>query len=485
MLLVLAPVPYVDASSASAFREKWRRIVVGAAGMFVELMIAAFALFAWLNVEPGLLRTLAYNAIFIAGVSTVLFNANPLLRYDGYFILSDLLEIPNLRNRSNAYWAYLCERYLFGSLQAEPPQSTRSERAWLVAFGILSFVYRIIVIIAILLYLADKLFNLGAILAITAAILWTVVPLAKSLHWLFTNPRLRSVRTRAITVTALAVVLLTAFVTLAPVPYRTGTEGVIWIPEECFVRAGTEGFVEKVMVGPGNRVQEGTPLLQLINPILAAEEQVLAARVQELEARRIQFLSRDPVRAEMTLDELQQDRNRLARAREEIKDLVVRSQTQGAFVVPVPEDLPGRFVHKGELVGYVLEPQRITVRTIVPQTMIDLVRNRTYGVQVRLSERIGETISAAIKRIVPGATEELPARALGTAGGGEIPTDPYDQQGLKAVRRVFQIDLEIPFRSELVNLGGRGYVRFDHGWAPLAMQWYFQIRQVFLSRFNV
>jgi putative peptide zinc metalloprotease protein len=104
---------------------------------------------------------------------------------------------------------------------------------------------------------------------------------------------------------------------------------------------------------------------------------------------------------------------------------------------------------------------------------------------VRLSERLNETVPAAITRIIPGASEQLPAKALGTAGGGEIATDPTDGQGLRAVQKVFQIDLEIPSNSQLVNLGGRGYVRFDHGWAPLAVQWYFQIRQIFLSRFNV
>ena len=93
MLLVLTPVPYVDASSSWAFRDKWKRVLVGAAGMLVELFLAALALFIWLTTEPGIVRGLAYNAIFIAGISTILFNANPLLRYDGYYILADLIEI--------------------------------------------------------------------------------------------------------------------------------------------------------------------------------------------------------------------------------------------------------------------------------------------------------------------------------------------------------------------------------------------------------
>jgi putative peptide zinc metalloprotease protein len=132
-----------------------------------------------------------------------------------------------------------------------------------------------------------------------------------------------------------------------------------------------------------------------------------------------------------------------------------------------------------------LELDRVTVRAVVSQDRIDMVRNGTFGAQVRLSERLNDVVSARIARIVPGGTEELPALALGMAGGGQIPTDPMDQRGLTAVEKVFQVDLELPSQPDLVNLGGRAYVRFDHGWTPLAVQWYFEIRQLFLSRFNV
>jgi len=485
MILVVTPVPYVDASSASAFREKWRRVVVGAAGMLVELFIASIALFVWLNAEPGLVKSMTYNAIFIAGVSTVLFNANPLLRYDGYYILSDFLEIPNLRTRSNNYIFFLCERYLFGNQDAEIPNATATEKAWFVSFGILSFVYRMFVVTAILLYVANKLFNLGAILAIAAAVIWAVMPVGKGIYFLFTNPRIRTVRGRAIFVTTVIVAALVAIIGFVPVPYRTGTEGVIWIPEESYVRAGSEGFIQKIVATPGEKVQVGTPLFALKNPELNTQEQVFVSRVQELQSRYMQYLGSDHVKSEIVQDELKQESSRLAHVREQIADLTIKSRTNGTFLVPVPEDLPDRFAHKGELLGYVVELHRVTVRTVVTQAMIDMVRSRTYGVQVRLSDHLGVAVPAMIKRVVPGASEQLPAKALGTAGGGNIATDPTDRQGLKAVQRVFQMDIELPSDNALVNLGGRGFVRFDHGWAPLAVQWYFQVRQVFLTRFNV
>lgn len=485
MMLVIAPVPYVDASAASAFREKWRRVVVGAAGMLVELFIAALALFVWLNAEPGVVRSMAYNAIFIASVSTVLFNGNPLLRYDGYYILADLLEIPNLRGRASQYLLYLCERYLFGSKDAYVPRSTTSERAWFVSFGILSFVYRTFVVVAILMFVAQKLFRVGALLALAAAAVWLVFPPVKGLYFLLTSPRIRSVRTRAFAVTAAILGVLLAGIALVPVPYRTGAEGVVWIPEESMVRAGTEGFVDKIIAEPGARVEAGMPLFTLTNPPMATQERITASYVEELEAKRIQYLSSDPVKAAMTRDELRQAHERLSRIRSEVAELTVRSRVAGTFIVPTPEDLPLRFVKKGELLGYIVDVERMTIRAAVSQTIIDLVRSRTNGAEVRLSDRVTEVVTADIKRIVPGGSEQLPARQLGTAGGGKIATDPTDRQGMTALQKVFQVDLEIPSRSEPVKLGGRAYVRFDHGWAPLAVQWYFQIRQIFLSRFNV
>ncbi len=485
MLLVLTPVPYVDASSASAFRNKWQRILVGAAGILVELFIAAVAVYVWLSVEPGLTRVLAYNAIVIAGVSTVLFNGNPLLRYDGYYILADLVEIPNLRARANAYIGYVTERYLFGRCEADPPTATPGEKVWFVGYGVTSFLYRILVVVAILFFLAERFFLLGVIFAVLSAIGWAAVPVGKGLSFLFTHPRIRSVRTRAVVVTAVLVALVAGLIGLVPVPYRSRAEGVVWIPDEAFVRARTEGFVERVVAPPGGRVAKGDILITTRDPVLDARVEQLEARLRELEARYDEQRTADRVKADLIHEEIRYVREDLARARERAAELIIRSGAEGTFVLPTAQDLPGRFVRKGELLGHVVELQTITVRTVIPQDDIHLVLEQTHRVEVRLAERLAEVIPTAVRRVVPGATEHLPAAALGSEGGGKIPTAPGDRQGVLALQKIFQVDLELPSHARLLNVGGRAYVRFDHGWAPLGVQWYRQVRQLFLSRFNV
>ena len=329
MVLVLTPVPYVDASSASALANKWQRIIVGAAGMLVELFVASLALFLWLSVEPGMVRTLAHNAILIGGISTLLFNGNPLLRYDGYYILADLLEIPNLGTRSNAYLGYLCERYLFGQVDADPPQATPGERRWFVFYAVASFLYRVVVIAAILLFIADHFFTIGVILALAAAIVWVGIPVAKGASFLLTHPRIRKVRPRAIATSALIAALVLGLLALVPLPYRTMSDGVIWLPEEALVRAGTEGFIDRVLAKDGAPVRRGDVLIVARDPELAAQIGTLSARVRELQARYDEAWgvcdcpfkdpddrsrSRDLVKAEIINQDLHYARRKIGRA---------------------------------------------------------------------------------------------------------------------------------------------------------------------------
>lgn len=485
MFLVFTPIPYVEASSASALPERTRRALVGAGGMIVEVFVAALAFYLWVNAEPGAIRTVAFNAMLIAGVTTVAFNGNPLLRFDGYYILADLIEIPNLRSRSNSYLGYLVERYAFGRRDAERPETTAGEPAWLVGYGVASFVYRVLVVVAIFLFVLEKSLLLGAILILLASVGWFLMPVVKVLRVLFGEARLRDVRSRAIGVVSAALAGLVLLFAVLPAPYRTQTEGVIWIPEESLVRAGTEGFIERLVATPGERIRRGDVLIECEDADLETEAKVLAARLRLLNARYHEEGVRDRVRAEIVEEERREVRERLARARERIGDLTIRSAVDGVFVAPQAQDLPGRFVRQGQALAHVLAPEALTVRAVVSQDDIDLVRERTRRAEVRLAERVDEVVPARVRRVVPTASGTLPSTALGIAGGGRVPIDPRDERGLSALEKLFVVELEIEGSPRGANLGGRVHVRFDHGNTPLALQWFRQLRQLFLSRLDV
>jgi len=485
MLLVLTPLPYVDASAASAFRSKRQRVLVGAAGMMVETFLASIALFLWIEVEPGLLRSVLYNILFIAGVSTVLFNINPLLRFDGYYMLSDILEIPNLRARSTRFLAYLCERWLLGRKDAEAPPATPGERRWFFFYSIASFVYRIFVLAAIILFIAGQFFFIGVMLAIWALIAWVALPLWKIVQYVLTSPRLRKVRVRAVAVSGGLVAAVVVLVCVVPAPLRSTTEGVIWVPDEALVRAKIDGTIVRVLATPGTTVPPGEPLIEVVDELLATELQVREAELAEAEARFDDAWTRDRVRAEVVREEVVERRAQLEITREKFESRIVRSATEGVFIVPNAQDILGRFVRQGTVIAYVLELETLTARVVVPQQTLDLVRERTGDVLVKLAEKLDVSLPATVLREVPGGSAELPSAALGATGGGAFATDPYDQRGVRTIERVFQFDLQLPAPSGVVNVGGRVHARFDHGWEPLAARWYRGLRRLFLSRFDV
>lgn len=486
MLLVFMPIPYVDASSAWGFRDKKQRMIVGAAGMIVELFLAALALFVWLNVQPGVVRSIAYNVVLIGGVSTLFFNGNPLLRFDGYYIFADLLEIPNLAARSSNYLAYLFQRYLLGMQAAISPVTAGGEKIWFVVYGVVSAIYRLTVTFSIVLFVAGKFFVIGVILAIWSCATMIGLPLQKAIRFLVAAQQ-RQKQARIVSVSACIVLLVIVFFGVLPMPLNTYAEGVIWLPEQAIVRAKTEGFVRKVMVQPNTWVEPGQQLLVLEDPILISKQQILAHQLEELDVEyNAAWMGRDRVKAQVYADQTKAVRAELAEISQKIDWLTVRSQASGIFVLPNAVDLPDRFLKKGELAGYVVEYPITTVRGVVTQDAIGLVRARTESVEVRLAEQVVELHAARILREVPAASDELPSAALGLSGGGVIPVKPGEgEKGSKAFEPVFHLELAIPDSVDPKHIGERVYIRFDHGAEPLASQWYRQARQLFLRRFSV
>lgn len=485
LLLVLLPVPYVEASAATAFRSKYHRALVGAAGVLVELLIASLAFYLWLMIEPGATRAVLFNVMLIAGVSTLIFNGNPLLRYDAYYILSDLIEIPNLASRSLRYWTYILERRLLGVRDAEPPNATTRERLWLLSYGIASTVYRAFITILIALFIATKFFIIGVILALWAVGAMAVLPLVKGIRHLATSPRLRGRRWRAVHILAGSVAALVALIGFVPVPYHSSSEGIVWLPEQSLVRAGTAGFVDRFITLAGEQVEAGDPLVRLVEPAVQAQYRVAQAKVTELEASYVMEVASDRVRAAVTREKLRQERVTLAITQERASDLLIRARASGVFVVPNMDDMMGRFYRKGELLGYVIGHTQPLVRVVVPQDATDQVRVESDRVRLQVLDRGHVIHTGRIVREVPAGDEYLPSRALAIEGGGTIATDPRDTKGPKALQRMFQFDIILDDAPHFSTYGQRAVVRFEHAPRPLAVQWYRAVRLLFLSRFSV
>ncbi|NML45872.1 PqqD family peptide modification chaperone [Ramlibacter sp. G-1-2-2] len=484
MFLVFYPVPYVDASAAHAFPGKWQRAWVCAAGMVAELWLAMLALFAWLALEPGPLRAVAYNIAVLGSVTTLVFNANPLLRYDGYYMLADLLEIPNLGARSTRYWQYLATRYVFGVRDAKPFPATRGEKRWFLVYASLALVYRLAVTLAISWFIGQHYFGLGVLLAGWSVLAGVLLPVARALAALFTDPRFvaRASRVWLVLSGTLGAAVLLLFV--LPLPHHTRVEGVLWLPEQATVRAGADGFVERLQP-PGSAVQSGDVVMVMANPLLAARIAQQQGRVDEVAAKLDAVWGTQPAQATQLGETLAQERAQLQRLQDEAAQLRARSRAAGSLLIERADDQPGRFVHKGDIVAHVLGEYRPVVRLVVQQADVAFVQADVRSVEVRLPQQPGAPMQATLVRSVPKAAPELPSAALGQGGGGRLLVDPRDERQVKAMESLFEFEAALPPERHLPHLGSRAYVSVEHSPEAVGWRWWRAGRRALLSQLGV
>jgi putative peptide zinc metalloprotease protein len=485
-LLVLVPVPFVDASAATSLPWKHQRLLVGAAGMLVELFIAALAVFLWVLVEPGVVREVACLVIFIASLSTLLFNANPLLKFDGYYMLVDWLELPNLSSRAGRWYGYLVRKYAFGVADAESPATSAGEQRWYAVYGAASFIYRLFVAATIILFIAGKFFIFGVILAAWVSITMLLLPIVKYAQYLANSPLLARRRPRAMLVSGGVLAALVLSVFYAPVPSWTRVEGVIWLPEQAHVRAAVNGDLTAVMAQPGQLVDKNTLLFRSEDPLLQARVEILRAERAEVKARHYAAQEENWIEASNLSDQLADVTAELEHAEKQLRQLDVVSPRRGRFMAPGYRHLPGSFVRQGDTLGYVAASGAMpVVRLVVTQDSVGKVRGELGEVEVRFSGNRVAPAAATVAREVPAAASTLPSKVLGSAGGGQILVSAADKSGLISDQQLFQFEIQLLEDRPGSFFGERVQVRFDHGSETLAVQIFRTGRQLFLSSFGV
>ena len=485
LFIVFTPVPYVDATSSYRFASKWARAQVAAAGIAAELALGAVALLVWLAAEPGLTTALAYNVVLIAGVSTVLVNGNPLMRYDGYFIATDLLELPNLAQRAQAYWVYLADRWLFGARDAKAPLAAQGERAILAVYGAAAPAYRLLITVGLIWFVAREYLLIGALMAAIAAWQALALPVWKAWRHLDAGGSLARRRRPAKRRALLLLGAVLAVLTLLPLPFYSVHHGVVWLPDEALVRTDAAGQVVAVQAAAGQQVAAGAPLLQLDNLALQAELSSAAAQLAQTEAKLRQAAVAEPAKAIALKGELAARQARFDQAQARVAALQLLAGLAGTWVPAAATELTGRAVKRGELLGYLVAGPTDRVRVAVTQEDADLVKTGLQAVQVRALAWPGGTQGAQVRREVPGGGQALVSAALGSAAGGEIAVDPAQPAGTHSLRRVFDIELQLARPAPGAVFGDKVWVRFELGATPLAQQWLLRLRQAFLSRLNV
>jgi putative peptide zinc metalloprotease protein len=481
-MLMLTPAPYVDASAANAFPSARERALVSAAGILVELALAALALFAWTVLSPGLLRDAATVVVLICSVSTFLFNANPLMRMDGYYLLCDALQLPNLALRSHAWWASAWRR----ALGAEPPLPASAlaagESKWLLAYAPASFAYRIALLCALVGWVGHHSWLAGWGLALGLLAWLATLAVRAVLRSAAAAPQPAARRkVLAIAAGAAAAVLLAVFV--VPLPASVVTQGVVWPPDHAQLRPDAAGFVEQPLVRDGDAVQQGQVVLRLADAELVAQRDKAISERTGLMAEQYHALLLDPARAGDVNEQLARNDAELQHAEGQLAGLEVRARSTGRAVLPHEQDMDGTFVQRGAMVGYVLGPEPAQVRAVLRDEDLLRVRGRVRAVEVRLADSPWTARAAQLRSETPAATRQLPSAALGDRQGGPVAVEPADKDGLRTQAPVFLVDVVVP-DLPAGHVGGRAWVKLQLPSEPLGWQAVRNLRQLLLRQFS-
>ncbi|TAK87853.1 MAG: biotin/lipoyl-binding protein [Aquabacterium sp.] len=482
-LMLLLPMPYVDASAASGFARVRHRVLVSAAGMLVELALAACGLALFLGTDAGWLHDIGFVVFFVGGVSSIVFNANPLQRFDGYYLLCDALQLPNLATRSRAFWLERLRERVLRVPPDVPLQAARGERPWLWAYAPLSWAWQA----ALAGLVAGWAGGLSSVLGVLAGawLAWALLSpplrlLAELWRAAWAPQRPGPLLARVALLAALPLLLLAL-----PLPERALVRGVVWADEAALLRPQTEGFVLAVHASDGQQVQAGDLLLELSNPKLQAERDRVAAQADAAEHQQFQAFGEDGARMGNASEETQRLRAQLDELDRRLAGLQLRAARSGRLVLPGQADLDGAWLARGSLVGHVLGAGLPTLRVAVDHEDAVRLRQRLHGISVRPAgfPAAAAALPAQLLRDGQSATRQLPSAALGDRHGGDIQTDPQDRDALRTLRPVVLMDVaaQQPFAQ---RLGERAWVRFDLGWSPLAAQLLQGLRRQVAQRFN-
>jgi putative peptide zinc metalloprotease protein len=460
-LLMLTPVPYVDASASMGFADKHRRIAVAGAGIAVELVLATLALCLWLVLEPGLPKDVAFAVVLVGGLSTLSVNGNPLLRFDGYHMLCDAAELPNLARRSTQLWQYATKRWLLRAPGARFDGHAPGALPWLLAYAPLSWAYRAVLMVLLTLWAAQTNHLLG--LAALALALWLLLaqPVFAALRYLAASPELHGRRTRAALVALLGSGVLGVLAFGAELPHRTHAPGVVWLQDEALVRLGSDGFVEEFLAADGDSVAAGQPLLRLSNDALHADLQRVRAELARREVERAASFDANALRTGVAGDELARLAAERDRLQQRADQLLVRAAVAGRLVIAPRLNRVGQYLPQGQLVAHVLAPGAPLVRALVRNEDIAQVRDGTRAIGVALAHAPAQDIAATLAGAVPRAGVSLPSAALGEAAGGSIALDAADKTGRTALEPHFQLDLRLAPGVD-ARIGARALVTFRH-----------------------
>lgn len=467
MLLVLTPCLYCNVSDSWMLPSKWHRAAIGAAGMYVEVVLAAICTFIWWFTEPGLLHYICLNIMFVSSVSTILFNANPLLRYDGYYIVSDLMEVPNLRQKSQSILNRTMQQYCLGMEVQDDPFLPKKNQFLFGLYTVAATVYRWVVVISIL-YFLNQVFEpyglkpLGQAIALMSV--WGLLgqPMVKLYKFFKVPGRLNKVKRVPFLITLAILAGVIAAIAMVPLPSYVYTPAVIHPRGADSVYSEAPATLAEVFVKAGDAVKRGDKLARLESLDLQLEITRLEGEVAGYEAEinsleNLAFTDRTASsRLAQVRESLASAKGQLEKQKEDAERLVLKSPIDGVVMAPDyrtergkdekqlgtwlgtpldPRNL-GATLEQGERFCRIGDPRSLEARIAITQEEIDLV-NEGQKVQLMLNQSTHLIYPSEIKSISREKLPETPPR-LSSLTGGTVATEMDRSGAAKPIMPTFE-----------------------------------------------
>ncbi|MDO5554024.1 MAG: biotin/lipoyl-binding protein [Planctomycetia bacterium] len=499
MILVLTPCLYCNASDSWMLPSKWQRMAIGMAGVFVECTIAAIATFLWWFSKEGVLHYLCINIMFISSISTVIFNINPLLRYDGYYVLADLLEIPNLRQKATQVLTRKCSNWFLGMEQQDDPFMPKRNQMLFALYTIAAVMYRWVVMAGIL-YFVWRFFDshdlkiIGQMIAAMSLYGLFVLPVWKVGKFFWVPGRIYRVKKVRFYLSLTGLALIAAFCLFVPLPYSVYAPVVLDLRSDPVITGNvlvpkTGGQLVSIETMDGQKVSKGQLLAQLKNPALDQQLAELQGQLSETEKEYEMYSyfgnqQEAIARQKEILARYDALRNMIVTRLHEREQLALRAPVDGIVVSPYwrmdrekkNEDMSSQLpewegtplqsrnlnttLQPGTMFCAVGNPARMEAIIVVDQSKIDFV-HKDQNVRIKMDELPGKTFRSTIFRTIDiehNRMENVPVQ-LSTKGGGAVATETVEGGIERPLSPSYRVRVDLDNEDLMLKVGMTGQAK--------------------------
>ncbi|WP_432201908.1 site-2 protease family protein [Erythrobacter sp. W53] len=421
--LVMMPVLYTDTTSAWRLKSRKQRLAIDCAGVATELMIASIATMAWVLLPDGTLRSVAFVLATTSWIMSLAVNLNPFMRFDGYYVLSDLLNVPNLQPRAFALGRWKLREVLFSLGDPVPEMAPRRLHRGMILYAYGTWIYRLFLFTGIAILVYNVFFQpLGLILAVVEMAVFVFRPIVAELKiWYEMRTRIFSGRRGKAWVWILGGLVLAA---ILPLDRSVSGYAVLTPVGASPIIAGEAARVEQVFVSNGARVSAGDPLIELTAPEITAQAAATKVRIAQLQLQfgRAVADDRDLSNRSVIERELARERNKLAGLEKRADKLILRAPVSGVVSGVAPDVHSGRWLEGSEVIAHVITPQNYDLQAFVREDDVWRLEQGAGGTFVA-ADAGGPSREAKLLEISTSAIERLDQPILASSNGGPIATD--------------------------------------------------------------